>query len=181
MQKSDMQLVSETILDTQGSFDELVRRYTKPLYHFSYRLTGNIQAAEDCVQETFIKVWKNLKKYNPNQNFRGWIFTIARNTITDYLRKKKSIPFSNLTYEDFSFEESISDSEPLPDEILHQVENNAHLDSLLNTLPSEPKTILILHYYENMTFEEISTIMKKPMNTVKSLHRRALLKLRDLI
>lgn len=182
MNPDDAQLVKETILGKQGSFDELVHRYTHPIYNFSYRLTGNTQTAEDITQETFIKVWKNINRYNSNHSFKSWIFTIARNTITDHLRKKKTIPFSNLSsHEEFAFEDSLPDEEILPPDIFAKIEDRKLLEKLLEKVPEEYKTVLILHYQEGLTFEEIGTILKKPSNTVKSWHRRSLIKLRELI
>lgn len=180
MEKTDVQLVSEIILDTQGSFEELVARYTKPIYNFTFRLTGNVQTAEDLVQETFIKVWKNLDKYDPKQSFRGWIFTIARNTTTDYLRKKKTVPFSVLSKEDdLPFEETLSDTTNLPNETLARLEDTESLEKILGTLPIDYQMVLLLHYQEGLTFEEIGDVVDKPPNTVKSWHRRALLALRE--
>ena len=180
MDKTDVQLVQEILLDTQGSFEELVSRYTKPLYNFTFRLTHNVQAAEDLVQETFIKVWKNLDKYDQKQNFRGWIFTIARNTTTDYLRKKKTVPFSVLSKDDdHLFEDYVSDATPLPDETLSTLEDTESLEKILATLPIDYQIVLLLHYQEGLTFEEIGNVVDKPPNTVKSWHRRALAALRE--
>lgn len=180
MDKTDVQLVNEILLDTQGSFEELVTRYTKPLYNFTFRLTGSVQTAEDLVQETFIKVWKNMSKFDPKQSFRGWIFTIARNTTTDYMRKKKTVPFSVLSKdEELPFEESLSDQQPLPDETLAQLEDTASLEKLLATLPIDYQMVLLLHYQEGLTFEEVGDVVDKPPNTVKSWHRRALIQLRE--
>ncbi len=180
MDKTDVQLVQEILLDTQGSFEELVTRYTKPLYNFTLRLTGSIQTAEDLVQETFIKVWKNLAKYDQKQSFRGWIFTIARNTTTDYMRKKKTIPFSVLSKDDeHLFEETLSDDTELPHESLAYLEDVALLEKILATLPIEYQMVFLLHYQEGLTFEEIGEVVDKPPNTVKSWHRRALITLRN--
>lgn len=180
MDKTDAQLVQEILLDTQGSFEELVSRYTKPIYNFIFRLTGSIQTAEDLVQETFIKVWKNLDKYDQKQLFRGWIFTIARNTTTDYLRKKKTIPFSVLSKdEDHIFEDTLSDDAYLPDETIARLEETASLEKILGTLPIDYQIVLLLHYQEGLTFEEIGDVVDKPPNTVKSWHRRALIQLRE--
>lgn len=182
MEENDAQLVSESILGKQGSFEAIVQKYTTPIYNFAFRLTGNIQTAEDVTQETFIKVWKNLKKYHPEQSFRSWIFTIARNTTTDSLRKKKSIPFSNLTGDDDkSFEETISDDAILPDELVASIDDAKILEEFLDQLSPDYRTVMILHYQENMTFDEIGKILDKPLNTVKSHHRRALEKLREII
>lgn len=180
MEKSDLQLVQEILLEKQGSFELLVSRYTKPLYNFTFRLTGNIQTAEDLVQETFIKVWKNLKKYDQGHSFKGWIFTIARNTTTDYLRKKKTVPFSALSKDDaLPFEETISDTATLPDETLVILEDTRLLEQLLATLPLDYQIVLLLHYQESLTFEEIAEIVDRPPNTVRSWHRRALIALRE--
>ena len=195
MEKSDAQLVAESILETQGSFDELVHRYTKPVYNFTYRLCGNSQTAEDCTQEPFIKVWKNLDKYDSGQNFRAWIFTIARNTVTDSLRKKFTIPFSNLSFKGGmgagsssghdgthapAIEESFADTEPVPEELIAKLEDAELLTKLLETLSPDYKAVLLLHYQEELTFDEIGKVLGKPLNTVKSWHRRALEELRKL-
>ena len=181
METPDAQLVSESILENTGSFETLVERYTQPIYNFAYRLTGNVQTAEDITQETFVKVWKNLAKYDSKQSFRAWIFTIARNSTTDYLRKKKAIPFSNLSNNDETpFEENISDTEILPSETVLKLEDTARLQKLLDRLPQDYQTVLLLYYQEDMTFDEIGKVLKKPLNTVKSWHRRALLKLREM-
>lgn len=181
MEENDAQLVSETILGKQGSFETLVTRYTTPIYNFAFRLTGNTQTAEDITQETFVKVWKNIKKYNPSQAFRSWIFTIARNTATDHLRKKVTVPFSMLGGEDYEFEDTLSDEATLPDEAISKIEDVHVLETFLETLPPDYRTVIILHYQENMTFDEIGKVLNKPLNTVKSHHRRALEKLRAML
>ena len=182
MEVKDEELVSNTILEVEGAFDELVHRYTTPIYNFAYRLTGNIEYAEDITQETFIKVWKNIKKYKSEYAFKSWIFTIARNTTTDFLRKKKSILFSNLdTPEGSSFESNIKDEEILPLESLMKLEDTEYLNNTLKKLPTDYQSVLLFHYQNDLTFEEISKIMNRPLNTVKSWHRRALIKLREIL
>jgi RNA polymerase sigma-70 factor (ECF subfamily) len=181
MKDFSSQHMSDNDLAKTGSFDELVPRYAGPIYNFVFRLTGNRQTAEDLTQETFIKVWKSLKKYDPSQNFRAWIFTIARNTCTDYLRKKKSVPFSALSAdEDLPFEETLADSEPLPEKSLERIEDSELLEQFLAELPPDYRIVLVLHYQEEMTFDEIGKVLNKPLNTVKSHHRRALEMLRKL-
>jgi len=91
----------------EEAFKVLIARYTTPLYNFTARLT-NKNDASDLVQEIFIKAWKNIRRFNPLQaSFKTWIFTIARNTITDFFRKsgstsggKKSINFSAIGNKD---------------------------------------------------------------------------------
>lgn len=187
MEKSDAQLVSESSLGIHGAFEELVHRYTKPVYSFIYRLTGNAQTAEDGTQETLIKVWKSLDKYDPNQSFRAWVFTIARNTATDALRKRRTIPFSGLfsggtgrdAHNDApTIEDTLADDQPDAEDALARIEDVRLLESLMGTLSPDHKAVLLLHYQEELTFDEIGKVLGKPLNTVKSWHRRALLELR---
>src|ERR1700733_4129603 len=79
---------------------ELVERHTRLVYSFVYRLIGSADGAQDVTQETFIKAWKNLKRYDVKQSFATWILSIARNTAIDWLRKKKSLVFSDMERDD---------------------------------------------------------------------------------
>jgi RNA polymerase sigma-70 factor (ECF subfamily) len=173
------------------AFKKLINRYTAPLYNFAARLAGR-NDAPDITQEIFIKVWKNLSRFDENKaSFKTWIFTIAKNATTDFLRKKKSLLFSDLNnpsrsdLDDNSFEENIPDEDLLPDEILQKMEEKTADEKFLNDLLAKLRPIyqeiLALHYQEEMTFEEIGKVLGKPLNTVKSSHRRALLELRKII
>lgn len=180
MEKSDAQLVAEATLGDQGSFAELVRRHTPSIYSFCYRLVGNQHAAEDCTQETFIKVWKSLGRYRNEFAFRTWIFAIARNTTTDYLRKKKSTPFSFMWgNSEEKFEDHLETLEESPEVHVEHAMTKESLEEVLGRLPEHYKTVLILHYQEGMTFQEIASVTDRPLNTVKSWHRRALETLRN--
>jgi RNA polymerase sigma-70 factor (ECF subfamily) len=90
----DLKLIKQYLAGDEKSLDVLVKRYLKIIYGYSYRNVGNSADAEDITQETFLKVWKNIKKFDQSKSFKSWIFTIAKNTSIDYLRKKKSVPFS---------------------------------------------------------------------------------------
>jgi len=181
MKSPEAQWVADSIKGDEQAFAELVRNYTAQIYNFAYRLCGNVQAAEDITQETFIKVWKNLKKYDSNQSFRAWIFTIARNTTTDHLRKKTSVPFSNLDYEDRSFDETIAADDEKAEEHFGKIESAEHFKILVEQLPPENITVLTLYYQNDLTFDEIGRVLGKSINTVKSQHLRALSRLRALM
>lgn len=161
--------------------EEIINRHLKSVYNFIYRLTNDQDATEDIVQETFIKVWKKFKE---DKNLKPWIFKVARNTAVDYLRKRKNVLFSEIDskndYENSTvggFEEKIEDLEPLPDEIFQRKELAEELNRALEKIRSDFREIVFLHYVENLTFQEISEIIDKPINTVKSWHRRAIISL----
>jgi RNA polymerase sigma factor (sigma-70 family) len=164
------------------NFKEIIDEYTPLLYSYAIRFVGKSEAP-DLVQEIFIKVWKNLKKFNPEKaGFKTWIFTIARNTITDYLRRKKNILFSDLGPSEVQEKivENIEDQAELPDIVLSKMEDANFLNRLLSQLPHNYQEVLVLHYQEELTFEEISQALSKPLNTVKSWHRRAIIQLREI-
>jgi len=168
----------------------IINRYTSSVYNFVVRL-ANRNDAPDIVQEVFIKIWKNLDYFKSEKaSFKTWIFTIARNTTTDFLRKKRSILFSDLSAraggekddENInSFAENIPTEDLLPDVALQKLQDSQFLNKILEKLRLDYREVLILHYQEEMTFEEIGKILEKPLNTVKSQHRRALLELRKMI
>lgn len=165
------------------AFKFLINKYTPPLYNFIRRFAGS-ENAEDVVQEAFIKTWKNINKFETEKaSFKTWIFTIAKNTLTDFLRKKRHINFSDIenVNEDNSFTENIPDENLLPDEVLQKLEDSEKLNKVLKKLSINYQTILTLHYQEEMTFDEIGKILNKSTNTVKSQHYRAILSLRKII
>ena len=120
--------IKEYINGNKDIFRILVEKYTPSIYNFSARFVG-IDYANDIVQDVFIKVWKNIKRFDHNKaNFKTWIFTITRNTITDYLRKKKMINFSSLDTKEEYFEDNILDEAILSDEILIKLEDKKLLN-----------------------------------------------------
>ena len=181
--KTETQLISDYLEGNENSFRDLVSLYVKPIYSFSFRMTGNKTDSEDITQEVFIKVWKNIEKFNIDQDFKTWIFTIARNTIFDWLRKKKDIVFSNFENDegDNYLVENISDKGKDPEEIFYDKEKSFELGELLKKISKYEQEIIFLKNEDDLTFEEISKIVGKPLNTVKSQYRRALVKLRNLI
>lgn len=187
--ESDEEIVTIINRGDETGFKILIERYVSSLYNFVARI-ANRNDAPDIVQETFIKVWKNLHHFDGTKaSFKTWIFTIARNTATDYLRKKKSLLFSDMETStsqegknsENSFLENIPDDKLLPDEQLQKIEDKEFLNKLLEKLSAPSREILVLHYQEEMTFDEIGKILWKPLNTVKSTHRRAILELRKYL
>lgn len=169
----------------EEAFKKLINRYTSPLYNFTARIAGKNDAS-DIVQEIFIKVWKNIHRFDEQKaSFKTWIFTIGRNTITDFLRKKKNLLFSDMGKEENedmnSFADNIPASDLLPDAAMQKLQNTEFLNKILERLPPNYQEVLTLHYQEEMTFEEIGKILKKPLNTVKSQHRRAIIELRKML
>ncbi len=191
MEKNDLQLIAEILKNPEDNevFNILVEKYIKIVYLFVFKLIKNQEDSEDITQETFVKVWKNLKKYDPKHNFKTWLFSIAKNTAIDKTRKKRPISFSNLNTiinsntkdndDSMNIEDLIIDTEPLQDEIFEKTENISRLKDSINNLDELSKLLIYLHIEEDQTFEEIAEILNKPVNTVKSKYRRLIQKIKQ--
>ena len=163
------------------AFEVLMRRYMRQILNFSRQYAKTVEDADDIAQDTFLKVWKYIGKYTKGRAFRPWLYTIARNNALDHIKKKKALPFSDLddTDNDLSFADTVEDTEPLASEIFDKTTDRVILTQIMESLHPDHKAILILHYHDNMTFDEIADVLGRPMNTVKSWHRRSLVKLKD--
>lgn len=183
MDRNDGQLVIDYLEGDDTALSFLVDRYIKDVYQFAYQLTGDASVAEDVAQESFLKAWKHIRSYRQGSNFKTWIFTIARNTAIDWLRKKKEVALSAFENEEGynAILETVPDGGLLPDELLERAENVEYVSSLLEQLDSKYRDVLTLRYTSNMTFEEIGQMLNRPLHTIKSQHRRALVMLRRLL
>ncbi len=180
---SEAQLIAKYFAGDEKSLEILIKSYLKPIYNFVYRYVGNEQDAEDITQEVFIKVWRNLKKFDQGKSFKTWIFSIAKNASIDWLRKKKAIPFSNFEDEEKEnlLTNTLVDSTPLPNEILERINITERLNVAMGQLIPKYCMVLSLRYNNHFTFREIAEILREPLNTIKSRHRRALIQLRKLL
>jgi len=132
MQKhSDQELIAAYLAGDEKSLEILIKQYLKPIYSFVYHFVGSKSDAEDITQEVFVRIWRNIKKYDPKKSFKTWIFSIAKNASIDFLRKsrsasggKKVLPFSE--FEDgegrnFIFD-TLADPSFLPEKLIDRVE-----------------------------------------------------------
>jgi RNA polymerase sigma-70 factor (ECF subfamily) len=177
---SDAELARRAKEGDDAAFGELVKRHIDALYSFLLRYTGDQNVAEDATQDAFVKAWKNMKKFDPDRALTPWLFEIGRNAANDVLRRKRALPFTALsTAEDAAFEESLPDPAPLPPELFETRELGEAVSRALMALPPRDRAILTLRYTETLAWEEIAEVIGAPANTVKSWHRRALLRLRE--
>jgi len=179
---SDEQLVVSYLIGDEKALEILIKRYLKLIYSFAFRFVSSSQEAEDIAQEVFIKMWRNLKKFDKNKKFKNWIFSIAKNTCLDAMKKKKTIPFSEFENENRKniLIETLADRDLLPDELCERTDTINELNLAVAKLPSEYRLIEQMHCMEELTFKEISHILNKPLNTLKSQHRRALIRLKKI-
>ncbi|MCX6735175.1 MAG: RNA polymerase sigma factor [Candidatus Peregrinibacteria bacterium] len=175
---SDLQLVENYIAGDEEALRLLIERYTNVIFAFVSRYVKDDDVAADVVQDVFIKMWKNLESFDRGKNFRVWLYSIAKNTALDFLKKRKLLNFSAIS-EDEVFD--VEDVSPLPNEILKKADEGAILNEALKQLPSLYREILLLYYKDDFNFREISEVTGKPLNTVKSIHLRAMKMLRKIL
>jgi RNA polymerase sigma-70 factor (ECF subfamily) len=163
------------------AYTEIVNRYLKLILNFVYRLIGNQKEAEDITQDVFLKSWKSLKRFDTKKSFRTWIFSIARNAAIDYLRKRKDVPISLFDSDDGNnvIEDNLTDEELKPDELYALTENKIHIEKIMNELSIVQKQVIMLKYMNEMSLSEVAEVMKIPIDTAKSHHRRALKRLKE--
>ena len=181
-ERTDRQLVESYLNGERSALDALIERHINGAYRFARNLVGDESHAEDIVQDSFLKVWKKIGSFNPEKPFKPWLSAIIRNTALDFLRKRKETPFSAMSFdEDERFEDSVADSAPLSDERLELVFQNNRVSGLLPQLSPDQRKVINLRYNEELTFQAIAERLDASLDTIKSRHRRALIKLRMLL
>ena len=175
---SDEQLISRFQSGDENAYIELVNRYKDRLTNFVFYFLKDEEHTEDIVQETFIKLYEKKHYYKQIAKFSTWIYTIARNLANTELRKKnrrKIMYLSQMTSQKRDYE-LISDAPNLNEEF----ENKFLLKKIhaaIETLPENYKSVIILRDIQELSYDEISGIVRVPLGTVKSRINRARLKL----
>ena len=159
------------VLAQQGdhaAFTTLVRRYQDRVYRFILRMVGSHDEAMELTQETFIKAWQALAGWQPEAQFRTWLFRIASNTATDILRRRKVVEFVALE-EDYDAPSGGAD----PEAQLHVKQRLHALEAAIRRLPSDQREVVLLREIEGMSYSEISATLSVSEGTVKSRLARA--------
>jgi len=166
--------------DTKA-FDELVKEYLPLVYHYVARLTHTTSLAEDITQETFIKAWKYIKRFDTTKPFHPWLMRIARNAALDALKRHKTPAFSFLSADEQSHIESLPDNNLTPHQKAEQTETTAYVNHILSTLKPTEQEVLSLHYQEELSISEIAEVLQVPLETVRTRLRRARASFRTII
>jgi RNA polymerase sigma-70 factor (ECF subfamily) len=175
MAQTDQQLIEEFLNGSDLSFEILVKKYLKPVYNFIYHLMNDLGVVDDLTQITFLKAWKNVRRFDLEKDFKVWLFAIAKNTVYDYWKKKKTLPFALFENEDGSNKlENVAEDKILPDEVLMRMEMSGELETKLKLLNEKYRLILFMRYSNDFSLNEIAEILNLPYNTIKSRHKRAL-------
>src|SRR5687767_13030734 len=171
---SDPELVASAARGLDGSFEELVNRYQRPISAFVYRMVGDYDAALDLTQEIFIKVYASLSRYRPEFKFSTWIYKIAHNAAIDHLRRNsgRERSLQNGTESD-SYDLPIESEGPSPEQQSERAERRAEIETVVRSLPTPYRELIVLRHSQDMTYEEIVEVTGLPLGTVKNRLFRA--------
>ena len=171
---SDRELVAIAVDGFDGSFEELVRRYQRPISAYVYRMVGNYESALDLTQEIFIKVYNSLNRYRAEFKFSTWIYKIAHNAAVDHLRRTATREQSLvLGPEGDTFDLPLESARPSPEQESEQKERRGEIEAVVRALPANYRELIILRHSQDLSYEEIVEVTGLPLGTVKNRLFRA--------
>ena len=174
MKNIDVELIHSVLDGDDNAFEILVKKYRKPVHALVWRKIGDFHIAEEITQDTFLKAYQELAKLKKPQSFASWLYVIAANQCSSWLRKKRlqtqpieetsSAQLEKATYSGYIIEEN----ERTAVETQREVVKN-----LLAKLQESDRTVITLHYFGDMSAAEIGSFLGVSVNTIKSRLRRA--------
>lgn len=175
-------LIRKAVMGDEASFETLIFSCKGKAYNIAFRYLHNQEDALDALQESFIKIYRNLSKFNHESSFDTWVYRIVVNTCNDMLKKSKNRPQTEGMHKDNDGEYvmEIPDYTNLPENRLLEKESASHLMHCLEQLAVEQKEIILLRDIQGFSYEEISKILQCSIGTVKSRISRARQKLREI-
>jgi RNA polymerase sigma-70 factor (ECF subfamily) len=181
VEPDDADLVRRCLTGDERAYRDLVARFQRPVYSVAFRMVRSAEDAQDIAQETFVRVFKALSRYDPARSFEAWLFTITSRLCIDLLRRRKVRPVSLFRMDPETQEEQTVDIEDpglKPDEVTAHVEEERHAKDLIDSLPPHYRIVVMLRHQQDLSYEEIAEALHLPLGTVKArIHRaRALLK-----
>lgn len=174
---SDAELVGLAMRPDARAFRELISRYGQLVYNHSYRMTQNAEQSEEITQDVFMKVYRNLDKFDVRRPFRPWLMRIAANTSISMLRKNRNV-VSITELEESGFDVADNEDTSLNVELKMSAEE---LLVLMQQLDARYRQALILRYCEDLPYEDIAAIMDVPLNTVRTWLKRGKERLAKLV
>ncbi|MCG3089846.1 RNA polymerase sigma factor [Sporosarcina cyprini] len=167
--------IRQVLAGDKQAFANIINKYKNPLYATILRMTKNPQDAQDLVQDAFIKVYRNLHKYDGGGAFSGWLYRVAINHCMDEFRKKR---YSTVQVQ---LEEEAIINPNHPEIVFLKREKSRQLERLISTLPEDERLIILLRYVNEISYEEISELLGVPLSTVRNKLHRAKKKMRDTV
>jgi RNA polymerase sigma-70 factor (ECF subfamily) len=186
LRKEDAVLVKDFKAGNRTSFDELVLRHKDRVFNVCYKFLGDYQEADDSAQETFVKVYRSLRRFRFEATFSTWLYRIAVNTCknkltsSEHRHRKKMVRLDNPgESEGTAHGIEIRDENQSPLIELERKERLSLIQKAIESLPIEQKTVVVLRDIEGVSYEDIAHITGDRLGTVKSRLARARLELKE--
>ena len=171
---ADRDLVATAAQGLEGGFEELVRRYQRPISAYVYRMVGDYDIALDLTQEIFIKIYASLSRYRPEFKFSTWIYKIAHNAAIDHLRRNAGRERSiNGGTESEPQQLAIESKGLSPEQQSEREERRIEIEAVVRLLPTVYRELIVLRHSQDLTYEEIVEVTGLPLGTVKNRLFRA--------
>lgn len=177
----DAELLERCRAGDERAYRALVERYQRRVYSLALRMLRSAEDAEDVTQETFVRMFRALDRYDPRRPFTTWLFTIAARLSIDAIRRRRHRPVSLVTRDAESDEEralDVEDPGPGPEELAARGEEERRTRDVIDSLPPHYRIVVMMRHQQDLSYEEIAEALGVPLGTVKArIHRaRALLK-----
>jgi RNA polymerase sigma-70 factor (ECF subfamily) len=180
METADLATISRARNGDPDAFRLLVERHSRPIFRVAYRMTGNEHDADDVVQETFLRVYRQIDKFEERANFSTWLHRIAINCCLDLLRARGRHDKHHAGgIEDEDMDRTLQTNEPQPDRLALSAEVQRHVTAALERLSGNERIAFVLRHYEGMPVEEIGKTLGIQVNAAKHTIFRAVKKLRE--
>jgi RNA polymerase sigma-70 factor (ECF subfamily) len=171
---ADCDLVTRAVMGREDGFEELVRRYQRPIAAYVYRMVGDYEAALDLTQEVFIKVYNSLRRYRSEFKFSTWIYKIAHNSAVDHLRRSSNRDQALTTeFAGEQYDLPLESRKLSPEQESERAERRAEIERVVRALPSAYRELVLLRHSHDMSYDEIAEVTGLPLGTVKNRLFRA--------
>lgn len=178
---TDGELIINALRGSEDNFEELVRRYQRPITGYVYRMLNNYDASLDVTQEVFIKVYNSLSRYSSEYKFSTWLYRIAHNAAIDYMRRnsvnQQSIEAENA---DGTYQLQFESPQPNPEQMRERSEWRAEIETVIKCLPTGYRELIVLRHTQDLSYDEIAEVTNLPLGTVKNRLFRAREMMREI-
>ena len=167
---SDEELVARATAGDHDAFNQLVKRWERPIYALAYRTLGRDEEARDVVQDAFLRAYRGLKGFKGEAKFSSWLYRITLNLCRDWMRKERRAPVTQTPEGVDPID--LADQQAAPTESVEDLvarrEMSAAVQLAMADLPEEQRTAIMLKEYHGLTFQEIADQHDCPLSTVKT-------------
>lgn len=178
---TDGELIVNAIGGRADGFEELVRRYQRPITSYVFRMLGDYESSLDVTQEVFIKVYNSLSKYSSEYKFSTWLYRIAHNAAVDHMRRNSITPQSiESENADGSFQIQIESRGSSPEQDRERSEWRNEIDAVVRCLPPAYRDLILLRHARDLSYDEIAEETGLPLGTVKNRLFRAREMMREM-